>query len=210
MKAAANNNHNIPSSNLRYSSNLENFQSNFYFKSSTDILRLLAEDPDYQKMPPSILDAIVAAIISGAILLGSVALLVVTGMSGMPVVAGCLGFVANSAGMALNYSITGIITKKFSLSEMFASSLNPAITLITIAGGVVAGSLIGLALVGAKLSETAIKVIGSIAGAILGSGIKSGSYVLIKKVLGRSYFYHSFQIPLYITPRVNKRDHPLD
>lgn len=54
------------------------------FQSSDDILEYLRSHPDFQRMPPGILQAILAAILSGLLIIGGVALLVVSGGASTP------------------------------------------------------------------------------------------------------------------------------
>ena len=65
--------------------------------------------------------------------------------------------------------------------EHFAKHIvtNSVITLLTFGGGYAAGGVTGLALRGVNLTKRVINAIGSIAGGVVGSGVKTGSYIVV-------------------------------
>ena len=63
-----------------YKSNID-YKSTYEFKSSEDINYYLANHPDFQRLPPSKIKVIVAAIVSSILLVGAVAVTCVTGDS---------------------------------------------------------------------------------------------------------------------------------
>ncbi|CAF3354441.1 unnamed protein product [Rotaria socialis] len=133
------------------------------FKSSDDILRYLKLHPDFQRMPPSQLQPILAAILSGLIFIGGVALIVVSGGTATP-------------GIILSTSLLIEFAKR--------NAVSAGLTIITFGAGYGAGNLMGIVLVGTGLTETSIQTLGTITGAIVGSGIRTGSYCVLTKIEG--------------------------
>ena len=86
-------NHNY-ATNFNFTSNFTVSSSNYTFKSSDDINAYLLMHPDYSKLPKSMVDAIIAIITSGLVLLGGIALCVLTwGTTAPPLILGELIFV---------------------------------------------------------------------------------------------------------------------
>lgn len=85
------------------------------FTSSEDILRYLKEHPDFQKMPPSQLEAILAAIISGLLAIGGVALAIVSGGAATPGVILGTSLLIGTGVTGMQNAISGAIKKKFQL-----------------------------------------------------------------------------------------------
>ena len=67
-------------------------------------------------------------------------------------------------------------------------------SLFTFGAGFAAGYCSGLALFGSGYSQTAIRAIGAVSGAILGAGIKGGTYIIITKVNGKPIDYVSLTL----------------
>lgn len=80
-------------------------------------------------------------------------------------------------------AISGIIHENFSWADFAKTiAINSVLTLITFGSGYAAGGLSGLALRGTNLTERAIKTIGTISGALVGSGARTGTYLVITRV----------------------------
>lgn len=113
---------------------------------------------------------------------GVVALFVVSGGSATPVILGTSLLIGAGITGGQN-AISGIIHKNFSLED-FAKTIatNSVLTLITFGSGYAAGGLSGLALRGTNLTERTIKTIGTISGALVSSGARTGTYLVITRV----------------------------
>ena len=145
------------------------------FKSSDDILSYLRSHPDFQHMPPSQLEPILAAILSGLLVVGGVIIIVVSGGTSAPGIILATSLVICTGLSGVGTAISGTINRNFSWAEFATkSAITARLTLITFGAGFGAGSLTGLALVG-HLTETAIKTLGTVAGA----GIRTGAYCVI-------------------------------
>jgi hypothetical protein len=156
------------------------------FKCSDDILKYLKEHPDFQRAPPSQLQAICAAIMSGLALAGGIVLAVLTAGADTPAV------LVFAASLVISMGATGLTTaiserKDFSWARWATEvAISGGVTLITFGAGYAAGSCTGLALFGSRhLSELSIKAVGTAAGALAGAGARTGCYLVIVKVRGK-------------------------
>lgn len=62
------------------------------------------------------------------------------------------------------------------------------LTLITFGAGYGAGYLSGLALMSStQLTSTSIKALGAVAGALAGSGVRTGAYFIINEIEGKKF-----------------------
>lgn len=80
-------------------------------------------------------------------------------------------------------AVSGTIHKCFSWAEYLQSrAINVVLTIITFGTSYGVGNLTGLALVGTGLTHISIKTLATVAGAIAGTGIHTGSYCITRKV----------------------------
>lgn len=158
-------------------------QSSSVFKSSDDILTYLKNHPGYQTTPSSELEAILAIVASSLAVVGGVALIVVSGGSATPgVILGTSLLIGGGISGGQN-AISGLIHKDFSWQDFSKTiAINSMLTLITFGSGYATGGLSGLALRGTNLTERTIKTIGTISGALVGSGARTGTYLVITRV----------------------------
>ena len=172
----------ISTDNIKIStSNFVNL--NEKFKSSSDILVYLRQHPEFERLGltgGNTIAAIISAILSGTLLLGGVALVVVSGGTALTPLTS-LG-VTLMIGTGLNGTINavkGILENNFSLGNFLIGSLGSAcLTLLTFGAGALAGNLVGLAVCGKNLTEATVKTIAYMAGGIAGCSVRSGVYVI--------------------------------
>ena len=118
-------------------------------------------------------DKIIAAIISGLLIGGSVALIFVSGSTGSILAQHML---LNAGISGLNYSVK----ENFKWSEWgYQMGKSAAVTLITFGTSYTTGRFVGIALRDSTLTDWNIKAIGCIAGALAGGVTKGCSYVFI-------------------------------
>jgi hypothetical protein len=124
--------------------------------------------PDKEKR-----DKIIAAIISGLLIGGGVALIFVSGGTGTILAQHML---LNAGISGLNYSVK----ENFKWSEWgYQMGKSAAVTLITFGTSYTTGRFVGIALRDSTLTDWNIKAIGCIAGALAGGVTKGFSYVVI-------------------------------
>jgi hypothetical protein len=160
--------------------------SNLSFTSSDDILAYLSSHPDFIRSPPSVNNAILAVILSGLLIVGGVALAVLSFGNSISLTAFLATTLPISVGASgLQNSISGIINKNFSWKE-FGKCVGTAcfLTVISFGAGYAAGGLTGLLLAGKDLTETCVYAVAIGAGALAGASIRTGSFIIIKKVDG--------------------------
>ncbi len=160
------------------------------FKSSDDILRYLRSHPDFRKMDedniPIIFNAIMAAIASGALLAGGIALTIITWGTASPVIMCSTSLLIGTGMTGLGNAILGAINHNFQWSDWGKGVIiSSGLHLLTFGAGFGVGSLVGIALLGSNLSNNTIMAIGCVAGALTGSGVRTGSYLIVTKLEGK-------------------------
>jgi len=160
------------------------------FKSSDDILRFIKSHPDFRKMDvdkiPIIINAILAAIASGALLAGGIALTIITWGTASPIIICSTSLLIGTGMTGLSNAISGAINYNFQWSDWGKGVvISSGLHLLTFGAGFGAGSLAGIALLGTSLSNTSIMAIGCVSGALAGSGVRTGSYLIITKLEGK-------------------------
>lgn len=165
-----------------FRSSSDSVHSSDKFRSSDDILRYLKFHPDFQRVsiPPSQLGPIAATIFSSLALGLGVVMFVVSHIAVSPVLSLATSVVIGSGLAGLSQGISGIRHEDFDWGH-FAKHIatNSVITLLTFGGGYATGGVTGLALKGVNLTKRVINAIGSIAGGVVGSGVKTGSYIVV-------------------------------
>lgn len=171
------------------------YLSSANFESSSDILEYLRSHPDFQRLPKSLLDVIIAGILSGLIAIVGGVLIILSAGAATPgviaaeqsvLVAFLLPSVLVSVGAAgLQYCIAN--GRDFQWSQFAKEcALAGGLTVLTFGAGYGAGSLAGVALVGkVSLSAFNLKVIQCAAGALAGSGVRVGSRIVISSIDGK-------------------------
>lgn len=160
------------------------------FKSSDDILRYIRSHPDFRQMDVDtisiVVNAVLAAIASGALLAGGIALTIITWGTASPVILCSTSLLIGTGMTGLSNAISGTINYNFQWSDWGkAVVMSSGLHLLTFGAAFGAGSLAGIALLGVSLSNTSIKVIGCVAGSLVGSGVRTGSYLIITKLEGK-------------------------
>ncbi len=150
------------------------------FRSSDDILECLKYHPDFQKVPPSQLSPTVAIILSSITIGVGVVMFVVSHIAGSPVLSLATSLVVGSGLVGFSEGVSGIRQQDFE-GEHLAKHIatNAVIVLLTFGSGYALGGIIGLALRGRGLTASIVKAIGSVAGGLVGSGVKGGSYIVV-------------------------------
>jgi hypothetical protein len=155
------------------------------FKSSDDILEYLRSHPDFQKMPPSSLDAIIAAILSGLAIVGGVAISVLTAGAATPLTIVSSSFLVGAGVTGMQNAVRGAVNRDFSWGDFGTEiAIQGGLTLVTFGAGYGAGNLAGIALAG-KVSDATLKVVGGAAGALAGAGVRTGTHIVINRVQGK-------------------------
>lgn len=160
------------------------------FKSSDDILRYIRSHPDFRQVDVEtisiVVNAVLAAIASGALLAGGIALTIITWGTASPVILCSTSLLIGTGMTGLSNAISGTINYNFQWSDWGkAVVMSSGLHLLTFGASFGVGSLAGIALLGASLSNTSIKVIGCVAGSLVGSGVRTGSYLIITKLEGK-------------------------
>lgn len=158
------------------------------FQSSSDILTYLREHEDFARLSlkGDTLGAVVCAILSGIILTGGVALVLVTGGTATaPLTSLAITLMIGTGVKGTMSSLKGLVNGNFSVGEFLKDGLvNAGLTLITFGAGALAGNLVGIAVQGSNLTEGAVKAIAFVAGGLAGSTVRTGIYVIRTSVNG--------------------------
>lgn len=154
------------------------------FRSSDAILEYLKHHPDFQKVSPRQFSPIVATILSSLAIGLGVVMVVVSHITGSPVLSLATSLVLGSGIAGLTEGISGIRHNTFEW-EHFGThiAMNSVKVLLTFGSGCAVGGITGLALTGRGLTASIVKAIGSVAGGLVGSGVRGGSYIVLTKTI---------------------------
>lgn len=178
------NSHRITHSSEIFCSSDDIVHSSDKFRSSDAILEYLKHHPDYQTVAPSQLSPTVAIILSSLTIGVGVVMVVVSHIAGSPVLSLATSLVLGSGIAGFTESISGIRHNTFDW-EHFATHIatNSVMVLLTFGSGYSVGGITGLALRGRTLTARIVKAIGSVAGGLVGSGVRGGSYIVLTTTL---------------------------
>jgi hypothetical protein len=161
----------------------DNYSSNNIFISSDDILGVLREHRHFRVKADRI-KGILALIVSGAALAGGAAIILISGGAATPGVVLGTALLTSTGIVGMQNAIGGVVNRNFKWSGWGTEIIfNAAVTILTFGAGYVVGNVTGIALRGCATARQ-VRALSTIAGALAGAGVRTGSYVVISKIRG--------------------------
>jgi hypothetical protein len=191
MKGKFHNGSHDKSGNTGFHSSNIVWMSNLDYKSSDDILELLRSHPDFLRFPPSLTEAIVAAILSFLAATAGVILMILSDGAATPAILLLGGNFLASFGVAgAQNAIRGAVNGDFSWQRWAVDAgFSGGLCAISFGAGFGAGAAAGAVMLGNQalckaLQESTMHLIGTLVGALAGGIVGAGGSALRATIEG--------------------------